>query len=305
VNTETAVAEYDEFRAKMDEVRDACNFIPDVSTDEGYEKSKRVALDVGKLLTALEKTRKETKSESLAFGKRVDAQAKSINEELATFQGPHKEAYQELDNAKKLREQKRKDELEERVRDIANLPDLMADMDSGAVGAALQALINNECLDFYEYSMQALEARKASQAKLSALFNAKLQQEKEQAELKQLRAAAQARERQDAEDAIAREATQKVEREAAEKIAQAEAEKNAVIARERAAEQARVDADEKERREQAKRNADREHCAGINRAAVEALENIGGVDCGLSPADAKAVVTAIAKNQIPAIKIKY
>ena len=34
------IAEYDEFAAKIEEIKDTANFIPDVSTKEGYEKSK-------------------------------------------------------------------------------------------------------------------------------------------------------------------------------------------------------------------------------------------------------------------------
>jgi len=84
------VTEYDEFREKLEEVKEACNFLPDVSTDDGYDKSKRISLDVGKSLTALDKRRKELKAESLAFGRQVDSEAKTIREVLEELQEPHK-----------------------------------------------------------------------------------------------------------------------------------------------------------------------------------------------------------------------
>ena len=79
------ITEYDEIRAKLEEVKDTCNFIPDVTTKEGYDKSKRVSLDVGKLLTALEKTRKDKKAYFLQGGKEVDTQAKVISSELEQY----------------------------------------------------------------------------------------------------------------------------------------------------------------------------------------------------------------------------
>ena len=87
------VNEYDEFRSKVEEVKEACNFLPDVTTDEGYAKSKRVALDVGKVRTAVDKKRKELKKESLDFGRLIDSEAKSLAAELEQFQLPHKNAY--------------------------------------------------------------------------------------------------------------------------------------------------------------------------------------------------------------------
>ena len=61
------IAEYDEVSAKIDEMADAANFIPDASTKEGYDKSKRVALDIGKAKTILEKARKAKKKYFLSI----------------------------------------------------------------------------------------------------------------------------------------------------------------------------------------------------------------------------------------------
>lgn len=218
------IVQYDEIRAKMDEVKDMCNFIPDVTTDDGYSKSKRVSLDVGKLLTSLEKSRKELKADSLAFGRKVDADAKSLVAELEEFQLPHKEAYKELDNLKKEREKQRKETLDNRVRDMRELPGLMLDADSDGVKMALEQLNNEECLDFYEYTEQALKARNASRECLATMFADKLKQEKEAAELAKLRKEQEAREKKEREDHIAKEAADKATLEA-EKAAQAKQER--------------------------------------------------------------------------------
>jgi hypothetical protein len=56
------IVKYDEFASKIDQLREAANFIPDVSSDEGYEKSKRIHLDFRKLENTVEKVRKGEKS---------------------------------------------------------------------------------------------------------------------------------------------------------------------------------------------------------------------------------------------------
>lgn len=207
---------YGEFDAKIAEVKDACNFIPDVSTDEGYAKSKRVSLDVGKILTAVEAKRVEEKKESLAYGKKVDSEAKTLVAKLQAFQLPHKEAYKELDNLRKEREANRKAELERRVEEIRSLPEAMADSDSQGCKMALESLNAEECLDFYEFTEPALKARNASKEALAKMFSDKLKAEKDVAELAELRKKQAEQEQKDHDERIAKEASEKAEREAAE-----------------------------------------------------------------------------------------
>ena len=327
------VSEYDEFRKKLDEVKEACNFLPDVSTDEGYDKSKRVSLDVGKALTALEKTRKELKAESLAFGKTVDTEAKSIAATLIEFQLPHKEAYKELDNLKKEREASRKAELEERVRVLRGLPEAMKDSDSEGCKMALESLNAEECLDFYEYATQALEARNASREALSKMFAEKLQQEKDADELAELRKKQAEQDQKDRDDRIAKEASEKAEREAAEakaaeqaaikqaaeavrlreeseKLAEerrVEAERQAAIDAEKAAEAARQQQiqiqkskEAAEQAEQEKREANKRHVGSVRKAAKESIMAIG-----LSEGDANKLVMAISNGDIDKVTINY
>lgn len=207
---------YGEFQAKIAEVKDACNFIPDVSTDEGYLKSKRVSLDIGKILTAVEKKRKKEKAESMAYGKKVDTEAKVIVAQFKEFQLPHMDAYKELDNLKKEREANRKAKLDERVREIRELPEAMADSDSEGVKMALESLQCEECLDFYEFTQEALKARNASKEKLGEMFGAKLKAEKDAIELSDLRARQVIQDQKDRDERIAKEASEAAELKAAE-----------------------------------------------------------------------------------------
>lgn len=341
MNTQlSTVTEYEEFRAKVEQVKETCNFLPEVSTDEGYEKSKRVALDVGKILTSLENKRKDLKKDSLAFGRLIDSQAKDIAGELESFQLPHKKAYKELDNLKRGREAARKAELAERVDNIATLPEMMRDADSGSVKAALEGLHNDECLDCYEFTSQALQARKSSIAALSEMFGQKLQQEKEAVELSRLRKEAEEREQQDRENRIANEAREEAEKKAADQLkavedknqAAIQAQKDALLEsdrkareaeeaaakRERDLELAANEAEEKARLEikaaadkaaqdkqriideQLKREANKKHVGGIRREAKEAMV-AGGIDAVV----ATRIILAISHGAIPHITINY
>lgn len=305
------ITEYDEFKSKIGEIKDACDFLPDVTTDEGYAKSKRVALDVGKVLTKLEKVRKEKKAYFIDGGKQVDSEAKEIKAELESFQLPHKDAYKELDNLKKEREANRKAALEQRVEFMRTLAESMAESHSSEIQCAMQQMQDEECMDFYEYTEQALKARNAARNDLGVLFAKASKAEAEAVELERLRKESAEREQKDREARIASEAK-----------ASAEAETLAAVEREKAAEQRAIDAEnaakvaaenarlqaiaEQEAAakriadEEAARLANNEHVSNIRREAKEALMALG-----LSEAQSKVVVLAINSGSIPCVSISY
>ena len=298
------IVEYDEFRAKIDEVKDACNFLPDVTTDEGYAKSKRVALDVGKILTKVEAVRKEKKAYFLEGGKQVDSQAKSIVAELEVFQLPHKNAYKELDALKKQREQDRKDALESRVEFMRTLAESMADSHSSEVLAAMEQVQAEECLDFYEYTEQALKARNKARENLGELYTKKLKDEQDAIELEKLRKEAAERAQAEREEQI------RVDASASADKARIEAEERALKAEQdakNAAENARLAEVERQENEakiaeqdRLRRESNKTHIGNIRREAKEALMLIG-----LDEDGAKAVVLAIHGGAIPHVTINY
>jgi hypothetical protein len=312
------IVEYDEIREKLDEVKEACNFLPDVSSDEGYKKSKRVALDVGKVLTNLEAKRKIKKKFFLDGGKEVDTQAKVLAAELESIQAPHKEAYKELDSLKKEREANRKAELEDRVQQMRDLPDDMRDSDSSGIKLAMEAMQAEECLDFYEYSMQALEARNFAQKELGEMYTKALKAEKEAEELEALRAEKEARDKAEYEENLKREAAANAEAEKNEAVkALADVEK----AMEQSKLQDKIDSDhelalvmngalideanraaaEKAlKAEQAAREANKQHVSKVRGETKRALMSLG-----LDEPTAKKIVLAIDGEQIPHVKIAY
>lgn len=317
------IVEYDDIREKLEEVKEICNFLPDVSTKEGYDKSKRVSLDVGKLLTILEKKRKDKKAYFLDGGRSVDDQAKPLREELEEFQLPHKGAYKELDKLKKDRETERKTKLEDRVRYMRELPESMRDSDSDGVKMAMESMQAEECLDFFENTPQALEARNTAQKELGEMYIKLLASERQAEELEALRAEKLARDKADHEENIKREAA-----------AKAEAEKNAAIEREQLARKAQIDAEkraieaekkaerdtkaaaEKARLEEvarqaevyqieaqalATREANKRHVGSIRGEVKVALMNM----CGIDEKTAKSIVLAISRGDIPHANIEY
>ena len=250
--TEFKIAEYDEVAAELDKIKETSNFIPDASTDEGYEKSKRVSLDIGKVKTKLEKARKAKKAHFLEGGKQVDSQAKLIMAKLDDMQQPHMLAYKELGNLKKEREANRKQELQNRVDYMVNLTANMADAHSSEVQAAISFIQAEECLDYYEFTKNALEAKNKASVDLMALFTRKLKEEADAKELEELRKAQSLRDQQDREEEIKRQATEK-----------AEFEKNAAIVREQEAQQRAIDL------EREKLEAEKELAQRIEEAKVK------------------------------------
>ena len=251
------IAEYDEMANRLDEIKEYSNFLPDVSSDEGYQKSKRVSLDIGKVKTTLEKARKEKKSFFIEGGKQVDSQAKKILEKLDTMQLPHLTAYKELDGLKKEREALRKQGLEDRVAFIRNLPEMLSESCSDEIQGAMNDMNNESCETFYEFTSAALKARNETIKLLGDLFTKTLKAEKDAEELVNLRAEQAKRDKEEHETRIANQARKEAERTAKIEQDKIEGEKQAAINRELIAKQAVIDSElrAKEQKAQAKQDA--------------------------------------------------
>lgn len=338
--SEFHIVEYDEVAKKIEEVKEYSNFLPDASTDEGYQKSKRVSLDIGKILTSLEKTRKDKKSYFIEGGKAVDSQAKEIARKLQEMQLPHKEAYKELDNLKKAREAERKQKLEDRVSYIRNLPEMLNESSSDEVKQAMNHLITETCEDFYEFTSAAIKARNESQKKLADLFSKTLQAEKDSEELAKLRSEQIKREQEEREKVIAETARLEAESKARKAQEAIELEKQRALEMERKTKQALADAHmaaekaekqrivdaqlaeekrlydiesakqseilrqkqqiEAERLEAEKREANKKHQDKIHNDILKVL-----FDHGISEGSAKTMITLAAKKQLPNLTINY
>ena len=329
----------DPYLAKIKEELDA--FVPDVSTKKGRDAIASIAYKVAKGKTALDNIGKDLVAELKDVPRKIDAERKRMRDLLDQWKDEVRKPLTEWEQAEEARVQKHRDALAWIKGRPAQFEQQEAVFIASAI-AELEALPINESWE--EYEAEAHRAKSASLEALNSALTKRKAYEAEQAELARLRAEAAAREQKEREERIAREAAERAQREAEAK-AQAEREaaikreaeaKAAAERRElelklqaeraerekaealRREEQAKADAERKaaeaveaekrrvaaaaeaEAQEARRRERDKAHKAAINRAAMEAF--MAG---GLSEECAKAAVTLIAKNAIPAVSIIY
>ncbi|MEE9532685.1 MAG: hypothetical protein V3W52_17035, partial [Syntrophobacteria bacterium] len=85
----TQVQEYGTFETQMSELKDSCNFIPSTDTKEGYQKSKRLALDGRKIINRLDEKRKEINQELVDKKAANDNECKRIQSMITDAIDPH------------------------------------------------------------------------------------------------------------------------------------------------------------------------------------------------------------------------
>ena len=317
----------------------------DIADPEQEKQAKSDKLAIGKVIAKLDRTHKEVKAPLKERVDLLDGERKRIKDQLLELQNSIKNQIAEhearikaekdalLAKAGKLREMREfefsptVEQVEER---IASLKAVVID-DSYGDMKAYAALCKEESLQVLEpmlVGLKAIAEQKAEEERQRKEAEEKARQEREEriareAKEKAEREAKEAAERAEREaqerierERIAKEQAEKREKEAklkAERDAKAaaeraEREKQEAIERARAEEQRKAEQAEAERlakiaaeeEAQRKREANKRHRAKINNEAVAAL-----VGVGLSEEDAKNVVTAIAKHQIPCVSIHY
>lgn len=164
---EYQIQEYDSFRQQMTELKDICNFLPDTSTTEGYDKSKRLGLDGRKVWNALEKKRAEVKAEVVEKGRLIDSECNPIKEEIMTYIQPHIDAYKEVDNRERLRKEELDRSIDSRIEAFRNCVFLGSDMDSKELAEMIEDLKADPMEDCYHRATEALKVRNAVVATLT------------------------------------------------------------------------------------------------------------------------------------------
>ncbi|MBP2230777.1 chemotaxis protein histidine kinase CheA [Azospirillum agricola] len=153
-----------------------------------------------------------------------------------------------------------------------------------------------EAAEKAEREAKEREARAADEAR----------QEAERAAAAELERVEQARQQVEREKAAAEERAAQAERDRLAAIEQAKRDADAAVERERQRAEAQKRAEEEAAR---KREADKAHRGRINRAAMEALivamSNDHSGNAAEAEAIARAIIAAIAKGQVPAVKISY
>lgn len=304
---------------------------PTLDTAKGRQAYASMAHKIARSKTAIDNIGKELVADLKQLPKTIDAERKRWRDQLDAWRDEARGPLNKWEAA----EEARKANHEAGIQHIKDCAMGLIGGEPQPYALLFRELEEKVVVDesWEEYEAEAHRAKADAMASLKAAFAEHQKREAEQAELERLRQEQAVREQKEREERIAREAEERARREAeaaaqAERDAVARREAEAKAAAERRerehqeaierqrreaeAERQRIEDDHRRREEErlaeerrqqdelARRQADKEHRARINRAALEAMIN-GGMpeDC------AKTAITLIAKGQIPSITINY
>ena len=312
--------------------------VPDVTTKKGRDAIGSLAMKVSKSKTLIEKCGKELVAEQKAQIKLIDDDRIAI---VKKFDALRDEILAPRDAWEKAEEDRVK-KHQDAIIGIKMPADLLQNHPTEWTSENIKVAINdleNVCIDpsFEEFEQEAKLSKFETLEKLRTALAAREKYEAEQAELERLRKEQLEREQRERDERIAKEAADKarieaeakalaeqrrVEREKQDAQEKAEREKREAAEREarliaekeeaelRAQQAAVMERQRIEREQAAKEEAERkaeearlanvEHMRSINQEILNKLCAIG-----LDEGQAKAVITAIARNQIPNVSIKY
>ncbi|RSO82890.1 hypothetical protein EA748_08025 [Acinetobacter ursingii] len=317
--------------------------VPDVTTKKGRDAIGSLAMKVSKSKTLIEKCGKELVAEQKAQIKLIDDDRISIVKKFDALRDEILAPRDAWEQQEKDRVTKHKnfiasiftmgafEQYENRGSDY--IKQMFSNIEDIVIDSSLE-----------EFEQEAKIAKFETLEKLRIALAAREKYEAEQAELERLRQAEIDRQQRERDEAIARQAAENARLEA-ERKAQAEREQAEKLARESAEREARLQAEKEAallREEQLKRQAEEQAKqaeiakqqaieaerlrieqeaqakAEAERKAEEArlanVEHMRSINCeilnklceiGLDEDQAKAVITAIAKNQVPHVSVKY
>lgn len=320
----------------IDRVREeVAGEVPDLTTKKGRDRIASLAYSIARSKSAVEKPGRDYLRKLKEMPKVVETELREFVTAMDALRDQVRAPLNEYEAAEKERKQAHEskidwlnnwnDQLEHAPSEI--IQQRMAEVEAVELGESWQ-----------EYEAEAARAKDKALTGLRELLASTGQREAEQAELERLRKEAAEREQAEREATIAREAAEKARQEQAEALAKAQAEKELAeqrriaaekqaeldrIEAEKRAEQERIDAEQRateqaEAAAQAERDriaaeqaqadaerkareADREHQGNINRAAMEAIQQAAG----LTDEQARAVIVAIIKGEVPSVTINY
>lgn len=225
------LTKFDKVIADVEAVKEKGNFLPDVSTKEGYEASKRFVLDnTAPMRKALEKAHKEIKSPFWDACKFLDSKKKDLLVMIEEIEEPHKLAYKERDAEIK----RKKEEAERAVQTKIDWFDEALNQAFNASSDQIETLLE-DCQDFemdFDFFGKRIEEAQEKQADTISKLTERLTQQ------------IQFEQTQKQQEEITRVQAELAEREA--KLLADEQAKQAAI-------QAEIDAKEKSEREERQR----------------------------------------------------
>lgn len=282
------ITAYDPFRAELVELKkanEAAYF--DYNTPDGNKQARSHVYKLRQSKSAIEKVRKEEKASSLEYGRKVDAEAKVIMNEIQEMIDVHMKPLEEIEQ----REEERKNRILARITEITEQSEKAATETSEEIETRLGFVRDIEVDDsFAEYKKSAQDAVNHALEVLPKILEDAKKKEQEALELERLRKEAAEREQKEREERIAQEAAEKAR-------LQAEKEKEEAIEKER--QRAKQEQEDRERQER-QREADQKHRSSVHAQIIEALDALH-----FEREQAKALISALDNKAIPHIKIVY
>ena len=319
----------------------ARSIVPDVTTKKGRDAIASQAYKVSKSKTAVDNHGKDLVAGIKAQAAVIDRDRKAWRDQCDALRDEIRKPLDDWEQAEKDRVEKHELFIIV-IRDyLETCSGYTAEMYKGAI-QRLESVVIDSSLE--EFEDQAKIAKLETLEKLRTALSAREKYEAEQAELERLRQAEIERQQKERDEAIARQAAEnarieaekkaqaereqaeKLARESAEREARLKAEHEAAILREEKlkqqaieqakqaetqkqqaieAERLRIEAEQAakikaDQEAEAARLANKEHMRSINREILNKFCEIG-----LDEGQAKAVITAIANNQVPHVSVKY
>lgn len=311
----------------------ARSIVPDVSTKKGRDAIASQAYKVSKSKTAVDNHGKDLVAGIKAQAAVIDRDRKAWRDQCDALRDEIRKPLDEWEKAEEDRIQSIKDRISNfdagRV-DTFSTSDLIQTIISEVEATAIDE-------SFAEFANEAAIKKDAALSSYKKSLEIALKREAEQVELERLRKSEQERLQREHEERIAHEAAERVrleaERKAKEEAERVEREKQEAIAK---AEREKAEAEQREARLKAEKEAAElraQHAAEAERKRIEAeqavkleaerqaeearlanVEHMRSInqeilnklcEIGLDEGQAKAVITAIARNQIPNVSIKY
>lgn len=322
-----------DFAPEIERIRDLAKDLPlDMAVKKNRDEVASFAYKVAKSKTAIEKAGAALSAEYKEIPKKIDATRRAYKQAFESLQVEVRQPLTEWEEKEKALE----DFLTSEVEALKTLASASSNdhgaSDLVAMLEQLEAYVIGD--NFYDFETEALRVKAAGLISLKEQIAIAEKREADKAELERLRQQAAAQAQKDREAQIARDAAQaereKNERERIAAQEQAEQARRDLeqaeqrrIAQENQAKQDAIEAEKRaaelveaarlteiERQEtiarnkaaqQAQREADKDHRAAINRAALSALVS----HAELSDDQAKRVVTCIAKGLIKNVTVNY
>ncbi len=321
------------------------SIVPDVTTLKGRKEIASLAYKVAQSKSAIDAEGKKLKEQYTVVTNKIDADRKFARDELDAERDRIRQPLTDWENAEKDRVAKHEGAIEAIKNFANNnfLVTANSSMIQGAIATLNDQVIDSlfeeyeeqaklaklETLETLRNALSETQSLEAERAELERLRQAEIERQQKERDEKIAREAAdkarveaeakaladRKRAEQEKLEAEQREARLKLEKEQAElreqqlKQQAIEREKQAEADRQKAveAERLRIEKEAKakadaERQAEEQRKANVEHMRTINREAFSAIE---GLSLGIPEAQIKELITAIAKNQIPHISIKY